>query len=303
MPLARLPSGGSATVLEHAGFGGAPTEAEARPGLIGVVLADVEAFSAEVLKGVASALHGTRFDLLASTGSSHQDSPDWERQSLLRLRDARVEGAILITPTSVIGDPGLPLVVIDPLTVQTELHSVGSDDFGGAVLAVRHLIESGHRRIGFVAGRADLESSHRREAGYRRALAEAGIAVDPELVRVGHYRYEPSVAAATELLGLADPPTAVFAANDVSAIAVVEVARKLGVAVPEGLSVVGFDDVPEASRLVPPLSTVRQPMHKVGRAAVRVLLALIDGRPVPERQLHLRNRLVLRGSTAPPAGL
>ncbi|NQX16565.1 substrate-binding domain-containing protein [Rathayibacter sp. VKM Ac-2857] len=299
MPRGRLPSSGSATVLDD-GEGGSAAAA-VRPGLIGVVLADVEPFSAEVLKGVATALHGTRFDLLASTGSSHQDSPGWERDSLLRLRDARVEGAILVTPASVIDCPGLPLVVIDPLTAQTELHSVGSDDFGGAVLAVRHLIEIGHRRIGFVAGRPDLESSHRREAGYRRALAEAGIAFDAGLVRVGCYHYEPSVLAATELLALADPPTAVFAANDVSAIAVIEVARGRGVAVPERLSVVGFDDVPEASRLVPPLSTVRQPMHKVGRAAVRVLLALIDGRPVPERQQHLRNRLVLRGSTAAPA--
>lgn len=303
MPRGRLPSSGSATVLEDAGGGVVEADAEARPGLIGVVLTDVEPFSAEVLKGVASALHGTRFDLLASTGSSHQDLPGWERDSLLRLRDARVEGAILVTPASVIGDPGLPLVVVDPLTAQTELHSVGSDDFGGAVLAVRHLIESGHRRIGFVAGRPDLESSHRREAGYRRALAEAGLAYDPGLVRVGCYRHETSVVAATELLGRADPPTAVFAANDVSAIAVIEVARGLGIAVPEALSVVGFDDVPEASRLVPALSTVRQPMHKVGRAAVRMLLALIDGRPVPERQLQLRTRLVLRGSTAAPGGL
>lgn len=272
-----------------------------RPGLIGVLLCDFEPFSAEVLKGVSAALHGTRFDVLAGTGASHQDAPGWERESLLRLRDARVEGAILVTPSSVVASPGLPLVVVDPLTAQTELPSVGSDDFGGAVLATRHLLELGHHRIGLLAGRPDLESSHRREAGYRRALAEAGVAYDPELVRVGHYQYEPSVAAAQELLQLAERPTAVFAANDTSAIAVVEVARRHGVTVPGGLSVVGFDDVPEASRLVPGLTTVRQPMHKVGRAAARSLLALIEGRPVEERHLHLRNRLVLRGSTAAPA--
>lgn len=269
------------------------------PGLIGVLLNDFEPFSTEVLKGVASALHGTRFDVLAGSGASHRATSGWEHQSLQRLADARVEGAILLTPSSVITSTCLPLVVVDPLTAQTELHSVATDDFGGAVQATEHLIGLGHRRIGFIAGRPDLESSHRRGAGHRRALAEAGLTYDPGLVRTGYYEHDAALVAAHELLRLPERPTAVFAANDASAIAVVEAARSLGIAVPEQLSVVGYDDIPDASRLTPALTTVRQPLHRVGRAAARALMALIDGGAVQERHVHLRTKLVLRGSTAP----
>lgn len=271
------------------------------PGLIGVLICDFEPFSAEVLKGVAAALRGTRFDLLASTGASHHDTIGWERDSLQRFRDARVEGVIAVTPSSVISSPDLPLVVIGPLIAQTELPSVGADEFGGAVLAVRHLVELGHRRIALLGGRPDLESAHLREAGYRRALAEAAIPFDAALVGVGHYRHDASLEPARAFLALADPPTAVFAANDASAIAVVETARELGVAVPEQLSVVGFDDVPDAARIVPPLTTVRQPLHRVGRSAARAVMTLIEGGTLGTEHLLLRNRLVLRASTAPPA--
>jgi LacI family transcriptional regulator len=271
------------------------------PGLIGVVLVDFEPFSTEVLKGVASALHGTRFDVLAGSGASHRATSGWEHQSLQRLADARVEGAILMTPSSVITSSCLPLVVVDPLTAQTELHSVATDDFAGAVQATEHLIGLGHRRIGFISGRPDLESSHRRGAGYRRALADAGLPYDPGMVRIGHYQHDPALVAAHELLLLPERPTAVFAANDASAIAVVETARSLGIAVPEQLSVVGYDDVPDASRLTPALTTVRQPLHRVGRAAARTLMALIDRGGAQERHVRLRTELVLRGTTAPPA--
>lgn len=267
------------------------------PGLIGVLLGDFEPFSTEVLQGVATAVRGTRFDVLAGSGASGGDL-----ESLQRLIDARADGAILVTPTSVITSSCLPLVVVDPLTAQTELPSVTTDDFGGALLATSHLIGLGHRRIGFIGGRPDLESSHRRGAGYQRALADAGLAYDPGLVRVGHYRHDPALAAAHDLLLLPERPSAVFAANDASAIAVIETARALGLSVPLDISVVGYDDVPDASRIVPALTTIRQPLHRVGRAAARALMTLIDGGSVPEPHPHLRNTLVLRGSTGPARG-
>ncbi|WP_181026656.1 hypothetical protein [Rathayibacter rathayi] len=139
-------------------------------------------------------------------------------------------------PSSVIPSCSLPLVVVDPLTAQTELPSVATDDFGGALLATSHLIGLGHWRIGHIAGRPDLESSHRRGAGYQRALADAGLADDPALVRVGFYRHDPSLAAARELLAL-----------------------------PERLSVVSYDEVQGGSRIVPALTTVRQPLHRARR--------------------------------------
>jgi LacI family transcriptional regulator len=169
---------------------------------------------------------------------------------------------------------------------------------GGARAATQHLIDLGHRRIGHVRGRADLVSARQREQGYREALEAAGIDFDPALVRVGGYRASETTDAARELLGLRDRPTAVFAANDLSAIRVMEVAAELGLRVPDDLSVVGFDNVPEAANSIPPLTTVAQPLQQMGAQAVRLLLTLLDG-DGKEEHLRFPASLVVRGSTAP----
>ena len=120
-----------------------------------------------------------------------------------------------------------PIVAVDPHAGPSNLPSIHADNLAGAITATRHLVELGHRRIGFLAGRPDLESARQREQGYRDALAEAGIPVDPELIRVGDYELEMSEVPARQLLTLADRPTAVFAANDLSAIQTMHVARSL----------------------------------------------------------------------------
>ncbi|OZB47030.1 MAG: hypothetical protein B7X40_10130, partial [Cellulomonas sp. 14-74-6] len=193
----------------------------------------------------------------------------------------------------------VPVVAIDPHEGPTGLPTVDSDNLAGAVRATEHLLELGHRRIGLVAGRPDLESSRLREEGYRQALAAAGIAVDPALVRVGDYRKPTSRGPATELLTMPDRPTAVFAANDLSAISTIEVARELGLSVPEDLSVIGFDDIPESRTTTPPLSTVRQPIQQMGATAIELLIALLDGTPVDSTHVRLPTTLVRRASTAP----
>jgi len=169
----------------------------------------------------------------------------------------------------------------------------------GARAAVEHLIHLGHRRIGHLRGRTDLESAHQREEGYRRALHDAGIRFDPALVVDGGYRTADSTAGAHQLLDLADPPTGVFAANDQSAIEMMRVAAERGVRVPHDLSVVGFDDVPEAASHEPQLTTVRQPLHEMGAIAVRVLLAMLDGDA--QEDVRLPAELIVRASTATPA--
>ena len=122
-----------------------------------------------------------------------------------------------------------------------------ADNLGGAITATEYLIGLGHRRIGFLAGRPDLESARLREQGYREALAAAGIDADPDLVRVGGYELETSLEPARQLLELADPPTAIFAANDLSAIQTMNVAHSLGLSVPDDVSVIGFDNIPESA--------------------------------------------------------
>ncbi len=268
-----------------------------RTGVIGVLVAEFEPFSSEILKGAGAALRDTEHALLAYTGGG-SGRAGWEHRYLARLSGTLIDGAVLVTPSVVDVDAQVPVVAVDPHTGPTGLPTVDSDNLTGARLATEHLIGLGHRRIAFLAGRPDLESSQLRETGYREAMAAAGLAVDPALIRVGDYRSEATRAPMSELLALDDRPTAVFAANDISAIAAMEVAQAAGLRVPEDLSVVGFDDVPEAAGAVPALTTVRQPIQRLGAEAVTLLLALLDEKPAANH-VRLDTTLVRRGSTAP----
>lgn len=270
-----------------------------RTGVIGVLVADIEPFSAEILKGVAGALSDTGYDLLAYTGA-RRDGEGWERRSLSRLSGTLIDAAIIVTPTVVNVSSDVPIVAIDPHTGRADVPTVESDSFTGAQQAVHYLVQLGHRRIGFIAGRPDLRSAVARASGYRAGLAAAGIPFDPALVGDGRYEHDVAREAAHAMLALPDPPTAVFAANDLSALSIVEVAVERGLRVPDDLSVVGFDDVPEAARAQPALTTVRQPMKRLGAEAVRIVLALLAGEELPATHVELPTRLVARGTTAPP---
>lgn len=270
-----------------------------RTGVIGVLVADIEPFSAEILKGVGGALSDTGYDLLAYTGA-RRDGEGWERRSLSRLSGTLIDAAIIVTPTIVTVASEVPIVAIDPHTGRGVVPTVESDSFTGAQQAVHYLVQLGHRRIGFIAGRPDLRSAVARASGYRAGLSAAGISFDPALVGVGRYAQDVAREAAEAMLSLDDPPTAVFAANDLSALSIIDVAADRGLRVPEDLSVVGFDDVPEAARAQPALTTVRQPMKRLGAEAVRMVLALLAGEELPETHIQLPTRLVARGTTAPP---
>lgn len=270
-----------------------------RTHVIGILVAEFEPFSAEILKGAAGALADSGYELLAYTGGLHGRGEGWERRYLSRLSGTLIDGAVLVTPTVVEAGNGVPVVAIDPHTGPTGLPTVDSDNHGGAIIGTQHLLELGHRRIAFVGGRADLESSRLREQGFRAAMADAGVPVDDDLVRAGDYRKESSREPVRELLSLPDRPTAVFAANDLSAMAALEVARELGLRVPQDVSVIGFDDIPESAQTEPPLTTVHQPIQQLGAAAITLLTALLDGDEVREPHVRLPTSLVRRGSTAP----
>lgn len=273
-----------------------------RTGVIGVLVAEFEPYSAELLKGISAGLAGTGYELLAHAGSTDVHSrTGWERRSLSRLGRTLIDGAIVVTPSMVITDQAdIPVVAVDPHTGPDGPATVDSDNVHGARSAAEHLLALGHRRIAFLGGRPDLRSAQLREEGFRAALAAAGLTPDPELMKVGGYHPELAEAPARELLGLpADRrPTAVFAANDISAIRVLQIAREVGLRVPEDLSVMGYDNVPEAASSAPPLSTVAQPLHEMGVTALRILLAMLAGEPV-ERHVRLPTELVVRASTAP----
>jgi LacI family transcriptional regulator len=289
-------------VIEQLGFEaslGAQGLRGLRTNVLGILVAEFEPFSTELLKGASSVVTQTEYELLAYSAGARGSMVGWERRSLARLSGTIIDGAVLVTPTVVEAKQGVHVVAIDPHTGPTGMPTVDSDNFTGAVTATTYLLGLGHRRIGYIGGRPDLESARLREAGFRRAMAEAGVAVDESFMRVGGYRTETAEGPAREILGLAERPTAVFAANDLSAIAALTAARDLGLRVPEDLSVIGFDNVPESALATPPLTTIAQPLRQMGAEAVRLLVDLIAG---VEREVHVRlpTELVVRDSCLPP---
>jgi LacI family transcriptional regulator len=267
--------------------------------VIAVLVVDIEPFSAELLKGVARAINGSGYELVVFSGCGRAaDQVGWERRYLQRVSGTLCDGAILVTPSSVDETYGAPVVAVDHNVGSSDLPTVDSDNLSGAVSATEYLLELGHRRIGFLAGRPDLESAQLRERGYRTALRRAGVKLDTSLIQVGGYEVDSAEQAARRLLERGDRPTAIFAANDVSALATISVAGSLGLAVPDDLSVVGFDNVPDSALSEPPLTTIEQPIQQMGFDAAQILIRLIAKQPVPDHTM-LPTRLVVRGSCRP----
>ena len=197
----------------------------------------------------------------------------------------------------------LPLVLIDPINpVDPSLPSVGATNWQGAMSAVQHLLELGHRRISMLRGYECLVDDARYH-GYLAALSGYGIAVDEVLIGRANFRFEPAVTVAEEILGSPSPPSAVFAANDLEALGVMEAARRSGLSVPGDLSVVGFDDSMYASASSPQLTTVRQPFVQMGEVAYQLLSDQMEGRDPAAVRVELAATLVIRESTAPPRAL
>ena len=193
-----------------------------------------------------------------------------------------------------------PTVLVD--TWGKGLPSVTIDDRHGGRMATQHLIDLGHRRIGFVGEPADnsfgFVSSARREEGYLAAIAAAGIEADPELVRHGAHLRQAAKQMTIDLLELAQPPTAIVAASDIQAIGVIEGAQSRGLRVPHDLSVVGYDDIELASLMG--LTTVRQPLERSGSRAADLVLEALGARRRSAFDEQLEVELVVRSTTRPP---
>jgi LacI family transcriptional regulator len=169
----------------------------------------------------------------------------------------------------------------------------------GAHEAMQHLIEAGHRKIGYIGGPVGLFSAEERKAGYRRALVEAEITVREDLIRVGSFSPDFAKDAVDEFIAMDDPPTAIFGSSDYLAIGAVRGLRNAGINVPDEMSLIGFDDVPMTDLLQPPLTSVRQPIEALGRQAFLALFALLNGKQ-PAMLTRLPVELIRRGSVGAP---
>lgn len=177
---------------------------------------------------------------------------------------------------------------------------VGLDETQAARDVMAHLLGLGHRRIAHIVGHPDHCASDWRLAGYREALADAGIPAQPELVVQGEFSFESGVTAAERLFDLPQPPTAIFAANDDMAAGVLHAAYERGLTVPGDVSVCGFDDTPIAHQVYPSLTTIRQPTREMGRTAATQLLKSLSGHETGTRRVRIDHVLQVRNSTAPP---
>lgn len=235
--------------------------------------------------------------------------PEAER-SAARALDGRVDGVILPPPlcesqaaVTELVSAGIPVVAIASGHLRDDLSCVRIDDFHAGKEMAEHLIQHGHRRIGFIGGRSDLSASARRYDGFATALHEAGLRVEPGLVEQGDYTYRSGLAAAEKLLSQRRPPTAIFASNDDMAAAAISVAHRRGLEVPRDLSVVGFDDTSAATTVWPELTTLHQPIAAMADAAIDILLRTIRRKGDDTRVLTdhvMPHRLVVRGSVARP---
>ena len=215
-------------------------------------------------------------------------------------------GAIFLTmdasskQLAVLGADAFPVVVVDPLHVgDTRCITIGATNFTGGVTATEHLLSLGHRRIAHAGGPESNDGSQARLAGYSSALRQSGTPFDESLVTHCAFTYDAGRSAAPFLLDRDDRPTAIFAGSDEIALGIMEEARRRAIRVPEDLSMVGFDDTFVATRSAPPLTTVAQPLVKMGRVAVRSIAQLISNDLVSTRHIELATHLVVRDSTAP----
>jgi LacI family transcriptional regulator, galactose operon repressor len=272
--------------------------------VIGLVMPEVtEPFDLEIIRGVGAAIRESGYDLMIYTtgGSPLSRRAAWEQEHVALLSGGLTDGCIVVTPSAPTFPNATRIVVVDPQGDGTNVPSVVARNRVGAFAVMEYLVGLGHRRIGFIGGRPDTLSGIRRLTGYRDGLATAGIPIDPALIQDGDYTRERGQAAARQLLGQPDRPTAIFAANDLSALGVMDVAQELSLCIPQELSLVGFDNIPEAALATPRLTTVDQSIQEMGELAATLLIGILRGE-APERQLvKVETQLIIRDSCQAPA--
>src|SRR5438128_6587924 len=274
-------------------------------GIIDLVVPGLDnPYVTEIVRGVEEALERTGLRLALSFT---QDASLGERQWLEKIADRATEGAILVlahgqsSRLDELRRREIPFVVVDHRgELGPDVPSVGATNWAGGRMAVEYLLSLGHRRIAMIAGPASMRCSLDRIAGYRSALEASGVPIDPELIRPGDFRLQSGYIQTSALLALPDPPTAIFAGNDLQAMGAYKALYLRNIHVPEHMSVIGFDDIPLTTIVIPSLSTVRQPLFDMGRVATSMLMRLIAGEPLDSLRVELATTLITRESSAPP---
>lgn len=270
-----------------------------RTNVIGLIIPDAgDPFPIEVLKGVNKAIAALDYDLIIYTCGDNQKhyTADREKKYVSLLTSSITDGVIVVTPAAQTFTANAPLVAIDPHYASNEYPAVIATNREGSMEAMKYLIGLGHRRIGHITGRSDLKSTERRLRGYKDSLSQAGIPFDTALVSHGDFSAHAGYRCAIELLSLKNRPTAIFCANDVSALGAYQAAAELGLSIPEDVSLIGFDNIPNAAMAKPGLTTVDQSIQEMGTIAMQMLVQLIQGEALTDQIRQTKTHLVIRES-------
>ena len=275
--------------------------------LLELVFHELEgAYAMEIIKGVEQVARAHELAVvLSELQGRHTPGRGWIEGVLTRRPTGVISvfSSLTTTQRDQLRTRDIPFVLVDPTGEPGhQFPSVGASNWTGGLSATRHLLDLGHRRIAVITGPAHVLSSRARLDGHRAAMDAAGVPLDPSLIREGDFHVEDGVTHARQLLRLPDPPTAIFACNDAQAMGVYQAADEAGLRVPHNVSVIGFDDLPPAQWLIPPLTTIRQPLTEMAASAATMVVTLAQGEPLPRNRLEVATELIIRASTAPPSG-
>ena len=285
---------GSATTLKHG-----------RSSSYGLIIPDItNPFFPEFIRSFESILVTKKQDMLMATTDLHTSRM---QQTIHRMLVRQVDGVALLAseietgPIEILIRNRVPLVTMDRRMTGRGLSDVSVHFMSGMHQAVEHLAGLRHQKIAYIGGSAGRTISDHREQSFRKAMQKAGLKVDPRFIRVGNYRISGGETGMTELLQLADRPTAVIGANDLTAIGALRVLHRENLSVPDDMSVVGFDDVPLSSMSAPSLTTVRQPLEAMGNLAASIVMeginAGLENREWSISRHKVSPELVIRDST------
>lgn len=289
--------------LNYQPFGLARSLRTKASGTIGIVIPDnTNPFFAEVVRGIEDYcyVHGYSVFLCNSDGV-----PDREYHHLRLLMEKGVDGLVLVSAgddrdsLELLEGRKIPKVIIDREVESLDTNSVLIDNLRGGYDAANHLLNLGHTRIGCITGPSQVTPSGQRLQGFTRAIQERGLIVAEELIVTGDFRSQSGADGLIRLMQNQEPPTAVFACNDMMAIGALSAAREMGIEVPGRLSLVGFDDIALASLVIPRLTTVAQPKRELGETGAKLLLRRIREGDRKASAIILKPALVERESCAP----
>lgn len=264
--------------------------------MIGLIVPDLEGpYSFEILKGVNRAIANREYDLLVyTTGDFKKNDTHAHEQHYVSLINGNItDGVLVVTPSFSEFSTKAPLVSIDPNIPNPSHPAILATNYLGAVEAMNYLISLGHRRIAFITGRVGLQTNDRLRA-YKDCLANNQIPFDPDLVVEGDFSTGSGIVAGRNLLQRENKPTAIFAANDQTAIGVLQSAKEMGIRIPQDLSLIGFDNIGEAEYFE--LTTVDQSLVEMGTMAAEMLIDLINNKIVEPKVVTIPTRLVIRKS-------